>query len=349
MNMRKHLKNYFIPHPENDHKPHMLREASVISLTLFLVLIFGFSIFQATLIKESPEFTAAVIPGVLVDLANEDRIERGLGELAVNPTLEKAARLKAEHMAENSYFAHVSPDGFDPWYWFYRAGYDFMNAGENLAVNFVDSQDVEEAWMDSPGHRANILNGKFTEIGIAAVKGTYKGKKTLFVVQMFGTPSTIATAQRVPVVQNTPTPTATAQVPATGTVAGSQTTVKRASSTKASTTNVLGAQVVAEPDPNMYVEIENAKPQETGSAVTQAEVTKETSVWQKFLARPRLVVEWGYVLIGLLIALVLGLMIFIEMHKQHPRNIFYGVALLVLIGLLSYLNFLLLSANIVVV
>lgn len=125
----------------------------------------------------------------LVALTNADRAEAGLGELTVNKKLVAAAQAKADNMAKNGYFAHQNPDGTDSWHWFRLAGYNYIRAGENLAVNFSEAEDVEEAWMNSPTHRANIMNGKYTEVGIAAAVGTYKGKKTIFVAQMFGTPS----------------------------------------------------------------------------------------------------------------------------------------------------------------
>src|SRR3989344_4740191 len=89
-------------------------------------------------------------------------------------------------MASKGYFAHVSPEGQSPWYWLKQAGYSFSYAGENLAVDFSDSADVSRAWLDSPGHRANILNKNFLETGVAISKGMYQGRETTFVVQFFG-------------------------------------------------------------------------------------------------------------------------------------------------------------------
>lgn len=132
---------------------------------------------------------AAVVSSVLVELANKDRAENGLGALAVNHALVEIAQAKANDMAKKGYFAHTSPEGIDPWYWFRKVGYDYMNAGENLAVNFSDSSDVERAWMDSPTHRDNILSDTYTEIGIAIAEGEYEGRPATFVVQMFGSPA----------------------------------------------------------------------------------------------------------------------------------------------------------------
>jgi tetrahydromethanopterin S-methyltransferase subunit B len=95
-------------------------------------------------------------------------------------------------MAEKQYFAHQSPGGHDSWYWLGLVGYDFDYAGENLALDFTESDKVEEAWMNSPLHRDNIVNTNYREIGIATVDGTYQGRPTTYVVQFFGTPKTIA-------------------------------------------------------------------------------------------------------------------------------------------------------------
>lgn len=130
---------------------------------------------------------ANVVPEVLWQLENQKRSELGLNELVINETLQKAAQEKAEDMAQNSYFAHTSPEGKTPWYWFKKVGYDFLYAGEILAVKFKSAESVEKAWMNSPTHRANILNGRFEETGIGIAKGVYKGVETEFVVQMFGT------------------------------------------------------------------------------------------------------------------------------------------------------------------
>jgi len=137
-------------------------------------------------------YLAAVISAVLVDLANDDRSSEALPDLNINPLLVAAAQAKADDMAAKSYFAHKSPDGKDSWHWFKQVGYDYAYAGENLAVNFADSVDVEKAWMQSPTHRANIMNGRYTEIGIATAVGMYQGRQTVFAVQMFGRPAAAA-------------------------------------------------------------------------------------------------------------------------------------------------------------
>ncbi|MBI4101680.1 MAG: hypothetical protein HY443_01810, partial [Candidatus Nealsonbacteria bacterium] len=86
------------------------------------------------------------------------------------------------------YFSHVSPQGQNPWYWLDQVGYSFSYAGENLAVSFFESKDAVNAWMASPGHRKNILNGKFTEIGVGWALGKYQGRETIYLVQFFAKP-----------------------------------------------------------------------------------------------------------------------------------------------------------------
>lgn len=89
-------------------------------------------------------------------------------------------------MVQNGYFSHESPSGLTPWFWLDKVGYDYEYAGENLAVNFTNSEDVSNAWMNSPLHRANILSENYKEIGMAMHDGVYENKDTIFVVQMFG-------------------------------------------------------------------------------------------------------------------------------------------------------------------
>lgn len=191
--MRKKLKVCFIPSPENDHKPHFLREKSVISIvviSLFIeLLILGFFL---PVFPNKLNNLAAVLPGVLVSLTNESRSDNNLNTLEVNEQLTTSAQLKANDMAEKGYFSHLTPDGKSPWYFVQQSGYQYEYAGENLAVNFVDSSDVHDAWMNSPTHRENILRNGFTEIGIATAKGTYKGRNAIFVAQYFGRPENVS-------------------------------------------------------------------------------------------------------------------------------------------------------------
>lgn len=97
--------------------------------------------------------------------------------------------MKAQDMATKGYFAHTSPEGKKtPWYWLKQVGYQYQYAGENLAINFTDSKDVTNAWMNSPTHKANIVKDKYTEVGTGIATGLYEGRETVFVAQVYANP-----------------------------------------------------------------------------------------------------------------------------------------------------------------
>ena len=158
-----------------------------LSVALIIMIIFSTPVLQRVALS-SPQ-VAAVVSATLVELLNTDRSSDHLATLTVNPKLVAAAQAKANDMASKGYFAHVAPDGKDSWYWFRQEGYDYTYAGENLAVDFSDSGEVQRAWMQSPSHHQNIVNSNYTEIGIATAVGTYQGHPTVFAVQMFGAPA----------------------------------------------------------------------------------------------------------------------------------------------------------------
>ncbi len=161
-------------------------ETRAFALALFVVLTL-ILIADTSLPSRTPQ-TSAVASGELVKLTNEYRRESGTSLLVENSQLTMAAEAKARDMAERSYFSHQTPEGEDPWVFLDRVGYAYTIAGENLAVNFNKSNAVTTAWMDSPTHRTNILNSKFTEIGVGTAQGIYKGHTATFVVQLFAQP-----------------------------------------------------------------------------------------------------------------------------------------------------------------
>lgn len=127
--------------------------------------------------------------GVLTWTNIQRRDNGGLPPLTVNAKLEAAAKAKLDDLFARQYFEHVSPDGIGPADLATRAGYAYIVIGENLALgNFKDDQALVQAWMDSPGHRANILGKDYVEIGIAVGRGTYEGHSTWIAVQEFGRP-----------------------------------------------------------------------------------------------------------------------------------------------------------------
>lgn len=181
------MKNYFIPNKHNKYDPHIFQTKKMLSVFV-ITLVIALLASLGNIVLTTTGLLASIQSAFLVDLANQDRNQENVSVLSVNPILVEAAQKKANDMAEKSYFAHTSPEGVTPWFWFREVGYDYVYAGENLAVNFTETVDVHEAWLASPTHRQNILDRRFTEIGIATAEGFYKGRKATFVVQMFGKP-----------------------------------------------------------------------------------------------------------------------------------------------------------------
>jgi len=125
----------------------------------------------------------------VIEETNIQRENNGLLALLESSELEQAAMAKASDMFENQYFEHVSPTGVGPGDLAKEYGYNYIIEGENLILgNFSSEKEVVQEWMDSPGHRANILNNRYAEIGVAVIKGTYKGESVWIGVQEFGLP-----------------------------------------------------------------------------------------------------------------------------------------------------------------
>jgi uncharacterized protein YkwD len=126
----------------------------------------------------------------IISETNLQRQENGnLPALTENAKLDAAAASKANDMFLHQYFEHVSPSGIDPGKLVQSHGYDYIVEGENLILgNFSSEKEVLQDWMNSPGHRENILNVRYTEIGAAVIKGTYQNQTVWIGVQEFGLP-----------------------------------------------------------------------------------------------------------------------------------------------------------------
>lgn len=122
----------------------------------------------------------------LMLMANGKRTESGLEELSPNQKLTQAAHEKAVDIITNHYFAHTTPSGKPFYEWVEEAGYYYLYAGENLAIDFNTNEAVIDAWMASATHRANILNKNYKDIGIAVMRGDWDDRETTVAVQMFG-------------------------------------------------------------------------------------------------------------------------------------------------------------------
>jgi uncharacterized protein YkwD len=129
----------------------------------------------------------------VIVLTNKARNENGqLPSLLENNKLNLSAQKKLQDMFNGQYFEHISPSNVSVGDLGDQVGYEYILIGENLALgNFEDDLALVDAWMASPGHRANILNGNYTEIGVAVGKGVYEGKNVWMAVQHFGAPKSV--------------------------------------------------------------------------------------------------------------------------------------------------------------
>ena len=345
--MRKQLKKYFVPYQGNDYKPHSLQKTAVVCMSILVLLTFAFANLQALLWMNSSWLVSTVLPAVVVDLTNETRNDVSLGTLTRSATLDRAAQLKAENMAKNGYFAHYAPDGTSPWYWFDVAGYNYIHAGENLAVHFTDSDEVVDAWMNSPTHRDNILNGNYTEIGVGTAKGEYQGFETVFVVQLFGTPvksaGTLALARPTPseavvAVENTPAPV---PVPVPVPVAAVDSKpIPTPEPVQVPETEVT--EIVNESNEPVLLVSDTAQ---TSQVVAGAEFAEPASMPNqpcstaaRMATQPQTIFNMVYAMTALYILAALLASIFIEIRKQHPIQIAYGTGLLAMMALLAYVH-----------
>lgn len=131
----------------------------------------------------------------LLQSTNTQRSENSKSALAINNLLSQAAQAKANDMAARNYWSHTTPDGKQPWQFITDAGYTYIAAGENLAYGFDTSSATVAGWMNSAPHRANLLNGEYTEVGFGiANSANYQetGEETI-VVAMYAKPQKVVT------------------------------------------------------------------------------------------------------------------------------------------------------------
>jgi len=182
----KKLRDIFIPHKGNNYRPKFL-DSNFLIYYLAILLVIKFAILPIFVCFQESSFFAALTKDYLITLTNQERAALGVAGLKDNELLAQAATLKAQDMLNMDYFSHNSPEGKTPWYWIRLAGYNYKRAGENLAIGFVDGEEVMQAWKDSPTHNANLINPNYQEIGIGIAKGNFQGQEVTLVVQMFGT------------------------------------------------------------------------------------------------------------------------------------------------------------------
>ncbi len=199
--IKKRTKATLVPTKANQYRPHLIRRYGLVAIATLVVLLQGYNNFllSGSVLGDK----TSVTDNELLLGTNQQRTEVGEPTLKLSSQLSEAAALKAQDMFAKQYWAHQSPDGVQPWAWFSKVNYTYQTAGENLAKNFVSSPAVIAAWMDSPEHRKNMLDGRFTEVGFAVMTGTMQGSTQTIVVALYGQP------QANPAVLGVTTPPAT--------------------------------------------------------------------------------------------------------------------------------------------
>lgn len=216
------LKVCVIPNPDNDFRPLALRHRTLSAVMGLLLMAKLVAVSAVALIPAQAELST-ITSARITELTNAERKKKGLPPLKVNSLLLSAAQQKAQHMLDKDYFAHISPDGVTPWFWMAKVGYQYEVAGENLAIDFTEAEDVATAWLASPSHRDNMLMAGYAETGVAVATGEFQGGTSTVVVHMFGravgqtaaatsspqttpTPSPAASPTPVPILAPTPLP-----------------------------------------------------------------------------------------------------------------------------------------------
>jgi hypothetical protein len=365
------LRHFIIPSAENDHSPHLLQKTAFFLLCGLAMVSFAMTNIQSLVWQSSDWLVGTVLPAVVIDKTNDARAKLDEEPLRRSAVLDEAARLKAEDMAKNNYFAHHSPSGVSPWHWFDEVGYVYAYAGENLAVHFTDSKAVVEAWLNSPTHRANIANAQYQEIGVGTALGEYEGFETVFVVQLFGTPAApIQPLRSLPL----PVPPVVAAI--------SEEIVAVDLLPEAAEEEVLGdesvvAVVESESFPGLESEVvvESTQAIPVGNETVPTEVVARNDSHSLFIATsspltpvtagtvrqqllhesdisfpealattPNTVLRYIYLSLGMLVSILLVLSVALAARYHRPWQIAYGIALLMLMTGLFYLQSYLTSA-----
>jgi hypothetical protein len=199
------LKHYLIASAENNYQPWILGKTAMVC---FVLSVWALRLFL-------PGYLAYSAPGLdnqdLIGRINAERTQRFLPALTTNSMLMAAASIKSDDMLERNYFAHVNPDGDYIWPAIEAQGYKpYQSLGENLAMDFSTAEAVVNAWMNSPGHRANILSEKFEDQGMSAVYGEFEaGHDTYVITNTFGSLlKKVSSSQAQPAAKPTPPPPA---------------------------------------------------------------------------------------------------------------------------------------------
>ena len=183
------IEHLFVPQEKNNYRGRLIHLDFLTYYLIFaLILTFAFKQIGPNF-HNILGFATDITVEKLLELTNNERESYGLSSLTHSEQLSQAAQKKAEDMFGKNYWSHYTPDGLTPWDFIISSGYQYEYAGENLAKNFLFSNGVVDAWMNSITHKENIVRKEYSDVGFAIVNGVLNGEQTTLVVQMFGKPS----------------------------------------------------------------------------------------------------------------------------------------------------------------
>lgn len=204
-----HRRKHHTAHKKEKRTKHFMK---VYAPYIPLLLIVGCGLFISNQVElkkvhgQVKSYAVGTTDGGLFDETNKERAKENIPELKYNNLLDAAAQAKADDMAAKNYWSHVTPDGKQPWIFIEAQQYPYQKAAENLAYGFETSKTTVSGWMNSPGHRANIMDPELQEVGFGTANvPDYQGKgPQTIVVAMYGRPAVVAQAAPVqmPVVTN---------------------------------------------------------------------------------------------------------------------------------------------------
>lgn len=296
----------------------------------------------------------------IMELINIDRKSEGIDELANNFALNESALSKAQDMVEKGYFAHESPDGRMPWNFINRSEYAYLFAGENLAMNFTSAQAAHSALMLSETHKKNILNQRYTDVGLAVLSGEIEGQKTNVLVQIFGSTSSTKLAM-APAVNEPAAPKQTATLPvnaikqetteASPQVKAEQVKQTEVKSTEEKTENIekpavqdLDKSIIAEIKPSSSLNTKPASPYIDFSGMRDelAVEVKSFGVEQdqkiSIAANAIKISHYIFFIVLAIVAVSLLINIFVKFSIQHKPLILQSVLVIIFIIGLAYVK-----------
>lgn len=166
---------------------HQIKKSNKYRLSLLIITLGIFLLPQIG-------YFSSITPEKIIELTNSERSSAGLKNLTNNQLLTQAAYLKGQAIFETQTFQHkIGEKKFSSW--IRSTGYNYNLVGENLAIDFMTSEGVLDAWVKSPSHKNNLLNQNFNEIGVAVIEGNFQGQNSIVVVQIFGAQTVVAPVQ----------------------------------------------------------------------------------------------------------------------------------------------------------